>query len=84
ITYSPGHNLDFWIFGLLILGIGSTIGSANLVVTILNMRAPGMRLLRMPIFTWMALVANMLLLFAMPVITVALFLIMFDRQWGTH
>ena len=84
ITYSPGHNIDFWIFGLLILGIGSTASAANLIVTIINMRAPGMRLLRMPIFTWMALVANFLLLFAMPVITVALFLIMFDRQWGTH
>jgi len=84
ITYSPGHNIDFWIFGLLILGIGSTASAANLIVTTINMRAPGMRLLRMPIFTWMALVANFLLLFAMPVITVALFLIMFDRQWGTH
>jgi len=84
ITYSPGHNIDFWLFGLLILGISSTISSANLIVTTVNMRAPGMRLLRMPIFTWMSMVANFLLLFAMPVITVALFLIMFDRQWGTH
>jgi cytochrome c oxidase subunit 1 len=84
ITYSPGHNIDFWIFGLLILGISSTASAANLLVTMINMRAPGMRLLRMPIFTWMAMVANFLLLFAMPVITVALFLIMFDRQWGTH
>src|SRR5579862_2817337 len=84
ITYSPGHNIDFWLFGLLILGIGSTASAANLIVTTINMRAPGMRLLRMPIFTWMALVANFLLLFAMPVITIALFLLMFDRQWGTH
>src|SRR5579862_9430856 len=82
ITYSPGHNIDFWLFGLLILGIGSTASAANLIVTIINMRAPGMRLLRMPIFSWMALVANFLLLFAMPVITIALFLLMFDRQWG--
>jgi cytochrome c oxidase subunit I len=84
ITYSPGHNIDFWLFGLLILGIGSTASAANLIVTMLNLRAPGMRLLKMPIFTWMSLVANFLLLFAMPVITVALFLLMFDRQWGTH
>jgi cytochrome c oxidase subunit 1 len=84
IVYSPGHNIDFWLFGLLILGIGSTASAANLVITVLNMRAPGMRLTRMPIFTWMTLVANFLLLFAMPVITVALFLLMFDRQWGTH
>ena len=84
ITYSPGHNIDFWIFGLLILGIGSTASAANLVVTMLNMRAPGMRLLKMPIFVWMSLVANFLLLFAMPVITIALFELMFDRMWGTH
>jgi cytochrome c oxidase subunit 1 len=84
ITYSPGHNIDFWVFGLLLLGIGSTASSANLIVTTINMRAPGMRLLRMPIFAWMSLVANFLLLFAMPVITIALFLLMFDRQWGTH
>ncbi len=84
ITYSPGHNIDFWVFGLLILGIGSTASAANLIVTTINMRAPGMRFLRMPIFTWMSLVANFLLLFAMPVITIALFLLMFDRQWGTH
>ena len=84
ITYSPGHNIDFWVFGLLILGISSTGSAANLIVTTLNLRAPGMRLMYMPIFSWMALVANFLLLFAMPVITVALFLLMFDRQWGTH
>ncbi|HEY2430283.1 MAG TPA: cbb3-type cytochrome c oxidase subunit I, partial [Acidimicrobiales bacterium] len=84
ITYSPGHNIDFWLFGLLILGIGSTASAANLIVTTINLRAPGMRLLRMPIFTWMSLVSNFLILFAMPVITIALFLLMFDRQWGTH
>jgi len=84
IVYSPGHNIDYWLFGLLILGIGSTGSAANLIVTMLNMRAPGMRLLKMPIFTWMSLVANFLLLFAMPIITIALFLLMFDRQWGTH
>jgi len=84
ITYSPGHNIDFWVFGILLLGIGSTASAANLIVTTINMRAPGMRLLRMPIFSWMSLVANFLLLFALPVITIALFLLMFDRQWGTH
>ena len=56
----------------------------NLIVTILNMRAPGMTLMRMPVFTWMTLVAIFLLLFAMPVITVALFLLMFDRQFGAN
>ena len=84
VTFNPGHNIDFWIFGLQILGIASTVGAVNFVTTILNLRAPGMTLFRMPIFTWMALVANFLLLFAMPIITVALFLLMFDRNFGTH
>jgi cytochrome c oxidase subunit 1 len=84
ITFSPGHNIDFWIFGLQILGIASTVGAVNLITTILNLRAPGMSLMRMPVFVWMTLVANFLLLFAMPVITIALFLLMFDRQFGAN
>ena len=72
------------MFGLLLLGIASTAAAVNLVVTILNMRAPGMRLLRMPIFTWMTLIAQFLTLFAMPIITVALFLLMFDRNFGAN
>jgi cytochrome c oxidase subunit 1 len=84
LQYSPGHNIDYWVFGLQILGIASLSGAVNLIVTIVNMRAPGMSLMRMPIFVWMSLVAQMLLLFAMPVITVALFLLMFDRLFGAN
>ena len=84
LQYSPGHNIDFWVFGLQILGIASLSGAVNLIVTILNLRAPGMSLMRMPVFVWMSLVAQMLLLFAMPVITVALFLLMFDRLFGAN
>ena len=80
----PGHNMDYWLFGLQILGIASLTGAINLIVTILNMRAPGMTFLRMPVFVWMTLVAQFLLLFAMPVITVALFLLMFDRLFGAN
>jgi cytochrome c oxidase subunit 1 len=83
-TFSPGHNIDFWVLGLQILGIASTVGAVNFITTILNLRAPGMSLLRMPIFSWMTLVSSFLLLFAMPVITVALFLLMFDRNFGAH
>jgi cytochrome c oxidase subunit 1 len=83
VTFSPGHNIDFWILGLQLLGIASTVGAVNFITTILNMRAPGMTLMRMPIFTWMTLVSSFLLLFAMPVITVALFLLMFDRNFGS-
>jgi cytochrome c oxidase subunit 1 len=80
--YSPSHGVDFWGLGLQITGIASLTGAINLIVTILNMRAPGMTLMKMPIFTWMILVVQFLLLFAMPVITVALFLLMFQREFG--
>ncbi len=83
-NFSAGNNIDFWVFGLQILGIASLTGAVNLIVTAINMRAPGMSLFRMPIFTWMALISQFLLLFAIPVITVALFLLMFDRQFGAN
>ena len=73
--FSPSHGIDFYAIGLLITGIASLVGAINLIVTVLNMRAPGMTLMKMPVFTWMALVTQFLLLFAMPVITVALFLL---------
>ena len=84
VIYSPGHGIDYWTLGLQITGIASLLGAINLIVTCLNMRAPGMTLMRMPVFTWMALVAQFLLLFAIPVITVALFLLMFDRLFGAN
>ena len=84
IVFSPGRNIDFWIFGLQLLGISSTVGAVNFVVTIINLRAPGMTMMRMPLFVWMTLVTVFLLLFAMPIITVALFLLMFDRLFGAN
>jgi cytochrome c oxidase subunit 1 len=81
VPYSPSHGIDFWVLGLQITGIASLTGAINLIVTVLNMRAPGMSLMKMPIFTWMILVIQFLLLFAMPVITVALFLLMFQRSF---
>ena len=80
--FSPSHGVDFWVLGLQIVGIASLISSINLIVTVLNMRAPGMKLMRMPVFTWMVLVVQFLLLFALPVITVALFLLSFQRNFG--
>ena len=82
--YSPGMNVDFWMLGLQILGIASLAAAVNFFVTILNMRAPGMSLMRMPMFTWMSFITQVLLLLAFPVITVALILLMFDRFFGTH
>jgi len=84
IVFSPGHGIDFWVFGLQILGIASTVSAVNFIVTMLNMRAPGMTLMRMPIFSWMTLISSFLILFAMPVITVALFLLAFDRNFGAN
>ncbi len=79
VAFSPGHGIDFYAVGLIIMGIGSTVSAINLTVTVLNMRAPGMTLMKMPVFTWMTFVVQVLLVFALPVITVALFLLMFDR-----
>src|SRR5438067_5322157 len=70
--FSPGHGIDFWLVGLIITGIGSLTAAANFIVTTLNLRAPGMTLMRMPVFVWMNLVVSFLLLFALPIITVAL------------
>ena len=84
VAYSPGHGMDFYTLGLQITGIASLVGAINLITTVLNMRAKGMSLMRMPVLTWMLLVTQFLLLFAIPVITVALFLLMFDRRFGAN
>jgi cytochrome c oxidase subunit 1 len=83
-VFSPSHGVDFWALGLQIAGIASLTGAINLIVTVLNMRAPGMTLMKMPIFTWMITVVQFLLLFAIPVITVALFLLSFQRMFGAQ
>ncbi len=82
--YSPGPNIDFWLLGLQILGVSSLAAGFNFIVTILNLRAPGMRMMRLPVFSWMTLVTSFLIITAFPVITVALVLLMFDRFFGTH
>ncbi|MEO7556752.1 MAG: cbb3-type cytochrome c oxidase subunit I, partial [Acidimicrobiales bacterium] len=82
--FSPSHGMDFYALGLQITGIASLVGAINLVVTVVNLRAPGMSLFKMPVFTWMGLVTQMLMVFAMPVISVALFLLTFDRLFGAH
>jgi cytochrome c oxidase subunit I len=81
--YSVGLNMDFYVLGLQILGLSSLIASINFIVTILNMRAPGMRLMRMPIFTWMALITNVLIATALAIVTVPFTQLLFDRFLGT-
>jgi len=83
-AFNPGHGIDFWALGLQILGISSLASGFNFIVTILNMRAPGMSLLRMPVFTWMTLVTSFLIIFAMPVLAVGLFQLSFDRLFGAN
>jgi cytochrome c oxidase subunit 1 len=82
--FSPGPNVDFWNMGLQILGVASLAAAVNFFVTIVNMRAPGMTMMRMPMFVWMSFITQVLLLLAFPVIAVALILLMFDRFFGTH
>ncbi|HEX9718080.1 MAG TPA: cytochrome c oxidase subunit I [Actinomycetota bacterium] len=83
-TVEPGNNMLFYALGLLMTGIASTASAVNLSVTIINMRAPGMTMFRMPVFIWMGLVVQLLLVFALPIITVGLFQMLFDRRFGTH
>ncbi len=84
LVFSPSHGMDFYALGLQITGIASLVSAINLITTVLNMRTPGMTLWRMPVLTWMLLVVQFLLLFAIPVITVALFLLTFGRLFGAN
>jgi cytochrome c oxidase subunit I len=80
----PGPGMTFYALGLIILGISSTVAAVNFVVTVINMRAPGMSLMRMPVFVWMTFVVSFLLIFALPVLTIGLFELLFDRRFGTN
>jgi cytochrome c oxidase subunit 1 len=82
--FLPGHGPDFWSVGLVLLGIGSTTSAINFIVTIFNMRAPGMTLMRMPVFVWMMLVVAFLTLFAIPPVTTAMIMVFFDRNFSTN
>ena len=81
--YSPSHAIDFWVLGVQVVGLASLIAAINFFVTIMNMRCKGMTLLKMPIFIWTTLVTQVLLILALPVITVALMMMTFDRSFGT-
>ncbi len=83
-TFSPDLGVDFWLLGLLILGTSSVAASLNFIVTIVNLRAPGMTMMRMPLFTWMTLVVAFLVVFAFPVVTIGLVELGFDRFMNTN
>ena len=82
--FSINRGLDFWAIGLLVMGAASVAGALNFVVTIINLRAPGMSMMRMPVFVWMTLITSILLVLAFPVITVGLIELTMDRNFGTH
>ncbi len=82
--YSPGLSIDFWGLGLLVLGVASVAAALNFIITIINLRAPGMTLMRMPVFVWMTFVTSFLIIFAFPAITAALIFLEFDRLFGTN
>src|SRR6476659_2460241 len=81
---SPGHGIDFWIVGLHILSLSSILGAINFICTIHNMRAPGMRLTRMPLFTWCIDFYSIMIVAALPVLSGALTMLLLDRNYGTH
>jgi cytochrome c oxidase subunit I len=83
-TLDPTRGMTFYSLGLIITGIASTVSAINLAVTVVNMRAPGMTLFRMPVFVWMGLVVQLLLAFSLPIITVGLTEMFFDRRFHTH
>ncbi len=84
IIASPDVGVDYYIWALQIAGVGTVLSGINLLVTIIKMRAPGMTLMRMPIFTWTALCTNALIVAAFPVLTAAVTLLALDRYLGTH
>lgn len=83
-AFSPGHGMDFWVLGILLLGIATTLGSVNFLVTIIQLRAPGMTFSRMPMFSWTMFVTSLIAVFAFPSLITAVLLLLLDRQLGTH
>lgn len=84
IEYSPGPGVDYWIWSLQIAGVGSLLSGINFLVTILKMRAPGMTLMKMPLFVWSALGSLVLIAFAFPILTATLGMLSLDRVLGMH
>ncbi len=84
IEYSPTVGVDYYIWSLQVSGIGTTLTGLNFIVTILKMRAPGMDLMKMPVFTWTALITNILIVAIFPVLTATLVLLSMDRYFGMH
>jgi cytochrome o ubiquinol oxidase subunit 1 len=84
IAFSPSTGVDYYIWALQVAGVGTLLSGVNLLVTIIKMRAPGMGMMKMPVFTWTALCTNVLIVVSFPVLTAALALLTMDRYLGTN
>ncbi|MBB3319062.1 MULTISPECIES: cytochrome o ubiquinol oxidase subunit I [unclassified Rhizobium] len=82
--YSPGVGVDYYIWGLQVAGVGTTLSGINLIATIVKMRAPGMSFMKMPVFTWTSLCTNILIVATFPILTATLALLSLDRYAGTN
>jgi cytochrome c oxidase subunit I len=82
--YSPDLGGDLWVMGLTLSGFGTILGGVNFITTIIGMRAPGMTMFRLPIFTWNVLLTSILVLLAFPILAAALLVLMSDRKFGSH
>src|SRR3954463_15519940 len=83
-TFTPGLGGNLWVFGLALAGFGTILGAVNFITTIICMRAPGMTMFRMPLFTWTVLITSILVLMAFPVLAAALLALGADRTLGSH
>ncbi|MBB3593216.1 cytochrome o ubiquinol oxidase subunit 1 [Rhizobium sp. BK529] len=83
-AYSPGVGVDYYIWGLQVAGVGTTLSGINLIATIVKMRAPGMTFMKMPVFTWTSLCTNILIVASFPILTATLALLSLDRYVGTN
>jgi cytochrome c oxidase subunit I len=81
---SPGVGADLWFVGLAVSGLGTILGGVNMITTVITLRAPGMTMFRMPIFTWNILVTSVLVLLAFPILTAAIFGVLADRKFGAQ
>ena len=84
LAYSPETGVDYYLWSLQIAGVGTTLSAINMVATVIKMRAPGMTMMKMPVFCWTALCSNVLAIAIFPALTAAFFLLMLDRYIGTH
>jgi len=83
-AFSRGHSTDYWILSLLLTSVGSTVSAINVIATALTMRCPGLTLMRMPLFVWMMLVTNFMIILALPSLSAAQIMLLVDRYLGGH